>query len=272
MKPLSKMNLEALAGFRYELRRFVRSSEEAARRVGLTPQQYQCLLAIEGFPQRDCVNMTELAERMQIRHHTGVGLVDRLIEQKLASRTPSNQDRRQIIIRLTPLAKRLLRKLSSAHLRQLDQMAVAPWASRATSSESIVPEKYILSAVVEADDDAIITKTLNGIVTRWNPGAEQLFGYASQEMIGQQITKIFPRDRIDEEEEILVQVRKGIRIEKLVTRRLSKDGRSVCVVVSIWPVVDEFKRVLGAAKIVRAEVTSDGFQRDRSSQVGSGGT
>lgn len=120
--PLSKAQYETLAAFRYALRQFLRFSEEAAKGAGVTPQQHQALLAIKGFPQRDSITVSELAERLQLRHHSAVGLIDRLVEEKLASRRPSDQDRRRVLIQLTPRGERILEKLSFAHSRQLKQL------------------------------------------------------------------------------------------------------------------------------------------------------
>ena len=84
-----KIHYELLAELRHALRRFQRFSQEAARAAGLTPQQHQALLAIKGFPGRDYVSIGELAERMQLRHHSAVGLVDRLARRRLVRRVAS---------------------------------------------------------------------------------------------------------------------------------------------------------------------------------------
>src|SRR3954470_13218249 len=119
---LIKAQYETLAAFRYALRQFIHFSEEAASRTGLTPQQHQALLAIKGYPGRDCVSVGELAERLQLRHHSAVGLVDRLVAEKLVSRAPSSEDRRQVFIQLTSRGENVLAKLSSAHSQQLRRM------------------------------------------------------------------------------------------------------------------------------------------------------
>jgi DNA-binding MarR family transcriptional regulator len=121
-KQLSKAQYETLAAFRYALRQFLHFSEEAAQGAGITPQQHQALLAIKGFPKRDSVTVKELAERLQLRHHSVVGLIDRLVEEKLVLRTPSEKDRRQVLIRLTPRGEKVLEKLSFAHSKQLKQI------------------------------------------------------------------------------------------------------------------------------------------------------
>lgn len=105
--------------FRYVLRRFMRASEEAAYREGLTPQQHQLLLALKGFPGRDYANVSELADRLQACAHGVVGLVDRLERDGLVTRRRSQEDRRQVYIHLTPIGEQALARLSYEHLREL---------------------------------------------------------------------------------------------------------------------------------------------------------
>src|SRR5581483_3157241 len=120
--PMSKAEYEALAAFRYTLRQFLRGSEQRAQEAGLTIQQYLALLAIKGFPGRDYVTIGELAERLQIRHHSAVGLVDRLVAQDLAARKPAETDRRQVFVALTPRGEEILEKLATANRRQLRRL------------------------------------------------------------------------------------------------------------------------------------------------------
>jgi DNA-binding MarR family transcriptional regulator len=121
-KQLIKAQYETLAAFRYALRQFLRFSEEAALAAGITPQQHQALLAIKGFPGRDSVTVGELAERLQLRHHSAVGLIDRLVVEKMVSRSPSDMDRRQVLIQLTRRGENVLEKLSFAHREQLQHL------------------------------------------------------------------------------------------------------------------------------------------------------
>jgi DNA-binding MarR family transcriptional regulator len=120
---ISKAEYESLAEFRYALRLFLRFSEEAAQRAGLTPQQHQALLAIKGFPKRDHVTVGELAERLQLRHHSAVGLVDRLVAARLVVRRPDTADRRQVYLALTPRGTAVLQRLSAAHREELRRVA-----------------------------------------------------------------------------------------------------------------------------------------------------
>lgn len=121
-KPLDKAQYETLAEFRYTMRQFIHFSEAAAQAAGITAQQHQALLAIKGYPGRDSVTVGELAERLQLRHHSAVGLVDRLVAEKLVSRTPSTEDRRRVFIQLTNRGESVLARLSSVHRQQLRQM------------------------------------------------------------------------------------------------------------------------------------------------------
>lgn len=121
-RQLIKSQYETLAAFRYALRQFIHFSEEAAQAAGITAQQYQALLAIKGFPVRDTVTVGELAERLQLRHHSAVGLIDRLVTEKLAVRVPSAGDRRQVLIQLTSRGEKVLEKLASVHHKQLKRI------------------------------------------------------------------------------------------------------------------------------------------------------
>jgi DNA-binding MarR family transcriptional regulator len=119
---ISKAHYELLAELRHALRRFQRFSRDAARAMGLSPQQHQALLAIKGHPGRGFVSIGELAERLQVRHHSAVGLVDRLVRKKLVRRAPSAVDGRRVEVRLSPQGEAKIERLSAAHLRELRQL------------------------------------------------------------------------------------------------------------------------------------------------------
>jgi DNA-binding MarR family transcriptional regulator len=119
---LSKAEYETLAAFRYALRQFLRFSEESARAVGVEPQQHQALLAVKGFPGRDRITISELAERLQIRHHSAVGMVDRLVAHGLLAREPAASDRRQVYIALTERGETVLEQLTAAHKQELRRL------------------------------------------------------------------------------------------------------------------------------------------------------
>ncbi len=119
MARITKLEYENLAAFRYSLRKFQHFSEEAARSAGLTPQQHQALLSIKGSPGRDKITVKELAEQMQIRHHSAVGLVDRLAAQDLIAREHSQADRREVNVMLTEKGLAILERLSTIHKEEL---------------------------------------------------------------------------------------------------------------------------------------------------------
>lgn len=116
---MTKSDYEALAAFRYELRKFLHFSEKAAMDHGLASQQYQAILAIEGFPGRNQVSIGELAERLKIASHSAVGLVDRLEAAGFVERETSEEDRRRVMVKLTKLGKAKLAKLASVHHTEL---------------------------------------------------------------------------------------------------------------------------------------------------------
>ncbi len=112
-------DFRALAEFRYHMRRFLRFSEGAAREAGLEPQHYLMMLAIKGLPEGVRALVGELAERMQLQHHSTVELVDRLERQGLVQRKRRPEDRREVLVLLTPKAEKLVRQLAMAHKKQL---------------------------------------------------------------------------------------------------------------------------------------------------------
>jgi DNA-binding MarR family transcriptional regulator len=116
---LGKAQYEKLAAFRYHLRQFTHFSELAADNAGLTPRQYQALLAIKGFPSRERITIGALAEQLHIAHHSAVGLVDRSIEQNFIAREQGVEDRRQVYIRLTKRCAEILEQLSGAHRTEI---------------------------------------------------------------------------------------------------------------------------------------------------------
>jgi PAS domain S-box-containing protein len=111
--------------------------------------------------------------------------------------------------------------------------------------------KATLAAIVTGSDDAIISKTLDGVVTSWNPAAERLYGYSSDEMVGQSILRIVPVHLYFEEDHILSKIRAGERLEHFETTRIRKDGRTVEVSLTVSPVRDSLGRLIGASKIAR---------------------
>lgn len=120
--PAEGIDYEALAEFRYALRRFLHFSAAAARAAGLSPAQHQALLAIKGFPGGRNASIGELAGRLDRRHHTAVGLVDRLARRRLLRRVPDREDRRRVQVELTRAGEAVLGRLSAAHRDELRQL------------------------------------------------------------------------------------------------------------------------------------------------------
>jgi PAS domain S-box-containing protein len=108
-----------------------------------------------------------------------------------------------------------------------------------------------LASIVESSDDAIVSKNLNGIITSWNRGAELLFGYRAEEVIGKPVTILIPPDRIDEEPVIIERVRRGERVDHYDTVRRRKDGSLVDISLTVSPLKDADGRIVGASKIAR---------------------
>jgi DNA-binding MarR family transcriptional regulator len=119
----------ALARFRYHLRRFLHFSEQAARATGLAPHQHQVLLALKGLGQAGGATVGQLADWLQVRHHSAVELVDRTARRGLVERVPDPADRRRVLVRLTPAGEEVLHRLSVEHQAELRTAAPALLAS-----------------------------------------------------------------------------------------------------------------------------------------------
>ncbi|MGH8728786.1 MAG: PAS domain S-box protein [Burkholderiales bacterium] len=125
--------------------------------------------------------------------------------------------------------------------------AVADITERKQAAEA----RARLAAIVESSDDAIISKDLNGVITSWNEGAEQLFGYTAQEAIGKPVALLIPPDRLHEGPAILERLKRGERVEHFETIRLRKDGTALDISLTISPVRDATGRIVGASKVAR---------------------
>ncbi|HVW26483.1 MAG TPA: helix-turn-helix domain-containing protein [Polyangiaceae bacterium] len=134
------IDYRALAELRHQIRRFLTFSEQEARAAGVEPQQHQVLLAVKGLPEGARPTVSTLAERLKLRHHTVVGLLDRLTAAKLAVRRPSAHDGREILVELTQKGERVLRALSMSHQSELRNAAPA----LLTSLAAIVGEQHTL--------------------------------------------------------------------------------------------------------------------------------
>jgi len=131
-RPGREPDYRALAELRHQIRRFLTFSEREARAVGIEPQQHQLLLALKGLPGDRRPTVGVLAERLQLRHHSVVGLVDRLVAAGLASRRSNAEDGREVLLAITARGERLLRRLSLAHQAELQAAGPALLEALAT--------------------------------------------------------------------------------------------------------------------------------------------
>ena len=120
----------------------------------------------------------------------------------------------------------------------------------------------LLASIVESSDDAIISKSLDGVIESWNAGAERLFGYTAEQAVGRHISLVIPPDRIAEEDKIIASLKAGQRVDHFETERVRSDGKRILVSLTISPIRDEAGHVIGASKIVR-DVTLQRQAEDR---------
>lgn len=130
-----------------------------------------------------------------------------------------------------------------------NQAAIVLQRRRAEEQESEIARK--LAAIVDSSEDAIISKTLGGIIQSWNAAAERMFGYTAEEAVGRPITMLFPADRFNEEDKIIARIRFGERVEHFDTVRLRKNGTTIPISLTISPIRDKDGRIIGASKIAR---------------------
>jgi DNA-binding MarR family transcriptional regulator len=124
-REISLLDYQALAEFRYELRKFIHFSEQTARAGGIEPQQQQLLLVVKGMPEGNLPTISYIAERLQLQHHSTVELIDRLEERELVERHRDELDQRRVLIQITPQGEEVLQELSLHNLEELQTAAPA---------------------------------------------------------------------------------------------------------------------------------------------------
>jgi PAS domain S-box-containing protein len=124
-----------------------------------------------------------------------------------------------------------------------------------------------LAAIVDSSDDAIVSKTLDGVIMSWNRAAEKIFGYTAAEAIGQHITLIIPSDRRAEEDDVLATIRRGEKVDHFETIRRTKDGRLLNISLTVWPVRDAHGRIIGVSKVARDITDRKRLERERDEQL-----
>jgi DNA-binding MarR family transcriptional regulator len=137
----SRPDFQAMAELRYQIRKFLRFSENVARRAGIEPQQHQLLLAIRGLPGTLKPTIGALAERMQLQHHSTVELIDRLVDRGFVCRLRATDDRRQVLVKLTRDGEEFLKTLSLHHLQGLIRRADASAQEETTAAASNKPSR-----------------------------------------------------------------------------------------------------------------------------------
>ena len=175
-------------------------------------------------------------------------------------------------IALPPLVPRVLGAVHAQRVAEerSAELAVARERERSLRNEQAARSeteqiRARLAAIVESSEDAIIAKDLSGIISHWNPAAEQMFGYRAEEAIGRPILMLVPRERHDEELRILEMLRRGERIEHFETERIAKDGSRVLVSISVSPIKDAMGRAMGAANISRDVSARKALEAERES-------
>lgn len=138
-----------LAELRFRIRQYLQFSEQVARNHGLEPQQHQLMLTIKGLPVQATPTVSALANRLCLRHHSTVELINRLVERGAAVRKPSLQDRRQVLVELTPLGEELLEKLNAEHQKELQTCA----------PELMAQMSLILASAADAEDNTAVANT-----------------------------------------------------------------------------------------------------------------
>jgi PAS domain S-box-containing protein len=247
--PLRKEEFESLAQFRFGIRSYLRFSEETVRSHGVQPQQYQLMLALKGFPGRESASIRDLADALQLRHHSVVGLIDRAQERGLVQRTSDPLDERVVQVSLTVRGQQLLERLSALHHDELKRIgtALAPPVGNQTA---LIGERLVDNAA-----DAIIYADRDGVIRVWNAGAERIFGYAADQAIGTSLDLIIPEkhrprhwagwDRVIETGET------KYGTELLAVPGLRADGTRISLEFSIAILRDPTGSVDGFAAILR---------------------
>lgn len=166
MKKLTLSDYQALAEFRYQLRQFLHFSEQAARRAGIEPAQYQLMLAIKGMPGGMRPRIRELAARLQIKHHSTVELINRLEAGGFVSRERAQGDRREVLLTLTPKGERVLAELALHHHEQLQSKApsLVNTLRRVMRADQKIARRAPRAAATKTVRDGIsdVTSTSNG--------------------------------------------------------------------------------------------------------------
>jgi len=161
-----------------------------------------------------------------------------------------------------PQGERRRMETHAAPFRHTDGTTVHLAITRDITERRTEKAAYLLAAIVDSSDDAIISKDLNGVITSWNNSAERMFGYTAAEAVGRPVTMLIPPDRLEEEPEILLRLRRGERVDHFETVRRRKDGKLLDISLTISPVRDARGVIVGASKIARDISAQKRAERD----------
>ncbi len=142
-------------------------------------------------------------------------------------------------------------ELSVSPLKTGDVVTFCGFITDITERKQVEAARAQFAAIVESSDDAIISKTLEGVITSWNPGAEKLFGYSAQEVIGKPMLTLFPPELVSEEPAILARISRGESLDHFETVRVRKDRQRIDLSVTLSPLKNTQGKIIGASKIAR---------------------
>ncbi len=168
-------------------------------------------------------------------------------------------------IRKTKNGHKISIKLSVSPIRDNNGIitGISSIARDITSDIEAKKKEAILAAIIDSSDDAIISKTLNGFITSWNPAAKKMFGFTESEAVGKHISIIIPKDRIAEETLIIDNIRNGKKVDHFETVRVAKDGREIDISLTISPVKGKNGEIIGASKVARDITEKAEIERQR---------
>lgn len=272
---LTKNDFESLARFRFGIRRYLGFSEETVRGHGVTPQQYQLLLALKGYPGREWATVRELADWLRLRHHSVVELVDRVQQLGMVRRAADPDDARVARVELTDQGNQLLGRLSALHRDELRRMgsATAPpdWddahdaGAHDTGAHDTDVQGSLADRIVAATQDAVIYADREGVIRLWNTGAETIFGYSADEAVGKSLDLIIPEKQRqrhwDGWDRVMATGKTRYGSEPLAVPGVRADGSRVSLEFSITMLWDSEDRIAGIAAVLR-DVTAR-WKQDR---------
>ncbi len=249
-----KADFEDLVRFRVGVRRYVRFSDDAVRSAGLTPGQYQLLLALTALPNRGCATVPELAELLALCDQSVVQLADHAQRKGLVRRIADPGDSTVIRLLLTSEGEQLVAQLIGLHRDELQQVGADLHPPRFSHGPRSLPWN-LCDRIVSDSPDAVIVADADGVIRLWNGGAERLFGYSASAALGGSLDLIIP-------EKLRARHWAGYRQvvstgqthyghELLRVPGVRADGRRISLEFSISILRDETGAVSGFAAILR---------------------